>query len=250
MQAESRQTIAIIPAAGSGVRMGGVCKALLEIDGLSLVERSLMNIAASGLISRVLICVRDPDRRDFEALRLDRRYFDCQVDLVPGGEVRQASVRNALERLREDGAADEALLVLVHDAARCLVSSNLVRRCIDAAREFGAVTAAIPLVDSLKRAGSDLEVQESVPRENIWCVQTPQVFKFDLLYAAHRKSPCGSATDDASLVERLHAVRIVPGERLNFKVTTQEDLELARAVLVAGTEICPSGSCEAAARLS
>ena len=229
------ETIAIIPAAGSGVRMGGVPKALLKIGQLTVIELSLRSIIQSEVVSEVLICVREQDRLAFESLDLQSRYPGCPVTLVAGGEVRQASVFNGLEYIRKQHQVTSELCVLVHDAARCLVSSALVRRCVEGAQKWGAVTAAVPLTDSIKRAGTDMQVLESLERENIWCVQTPQVFGFDLLYAAHTQKQTATrssaATDDASLVEMLHSVKIVEGEKSNFKITTPEDLQLARCLL-------------------
>ena len=121
-------------------------------------------------------------------------------------------------------------IVAVHDAARCLVSSELVSRSIDGAIANRAVTAAVPLVDSLKRVDDSGKVVASVPREHLWLVQTLQVFSFELLVRAHTEGGA-EATDDASLVERFHPVMIVEGERRNLKITTPEDLLLARCLV-------------------
>lgn len=235
MQPSQLVTTAIIPAAGSGRRMGNAPKALLGIADCTIIERCIAGIAAGKMVSRMLISIREQDRASFEALELGKRFPDGEVILVRGGEMRQISVFNALSYLQREAKTPADSLILVHDAARCLVSGDLVRRCIEGACRWDAVTAAIPLVDSIKRAGADLQVEESPARENIWCVQTPQVFRFGLLYQAHvheiEQGRPASATDDSSLVEKFHAVRIVEGERLNFKITSQEDLQLARCLL-------------------
>ena len=120
--------------------------------------------------------------------------------------------------------------VAVHDCARALVSPELVSRVVADALEHGAAMAAVPVEDSLKRVTLHA-VDATVPRAGLWRAQTPQAFRRDWLEEAHRATK-GEATDDAALVEALgHPVRITPGDALNFKITTQRDLELAEAWL-------------------
>jgi 2-C-methyl-D-erythritol 4-phosphate cytidylyltransferase len=122
--------------------------------------------------------------------------------------------------------------VAVHDCARALVSPELVSRVVADALEHGASLAAVPLEDSLKRVALH-QVEQTVPRAGLWRAQTPQAFRRDWLEEAHRTVK-GVATDDAALVEALgHPVRITPGDSLNFKITTRQDLELAEAWLAA-----------------
>ena len=246
MSRGAAQVVAIVPAAGSGVRMGLGPKALLRINESTIVEHAIERIVASELVSRVIVCLRDEDRSAFGELDLGNRYRDCPVTLVTGGAVRQASVCNALLHLEAGGGIEGSDLILVHDAARCLVSPGLVRRCVEKAGKCGAVTAAVPLVDSIKRANLDMQVIESPSREDLWCVQTPQVFRFDLLLSAHKQGrqleQRSSATDDASLVERFHPVSIVEGERLNLKITTPEDLHLARCLMVNKSPLSSGGN--------
>jgi 2-C-methyl-D-erythritol 4-phosphate cytidylyltransferase len=219
--------VAIVPAAGNSQRMGGSKpKVLIELGGESVLKRTVRALASCPAIRCIIIAAR---ASDFETLRAET--CECtQVVFVEGGETRQHSVSNALDHIVKGGLITDRGLVLVHDAARCLVAPSLVADCIREARLSGAVTAAIPIVDSIKRVGADLEVEGSLDRAGLWAVQTPQVFRRDLIVKAHEGAD-RSATDDACLVEKFHKVRVVPGARSNFKITTPDDLELAAALL-------------------
>jgi 2-C-methyl-D-erythritol 4-phosphate cytidylyltransferase len=142
-------------------------------------------------------------------------------DLVPGGATRSESVRNALD------AAPEASVVVVHDAARPLVTVELVRRCLDALEGCDGVIAAIPVTDTVKVV-EDGSVIRTPDRGRLWAAQTPQVFRADVL----RRASGAEATDDASLVEALGGrVRVVEGAPENFKVTTPLDVRVAEMLL-------------------
>ena len=141
-------------------------------------------------------------------------------DMVAGGATRSESVRNAL------AAAPEATVVVVHDAARPLVTVELVRRCLDALEGCDGVIAALPVTDTIKEV-EDGWVVRTPERERLWAVQTPQVFRADALRDAG-----GDATDDASLVEANGGrVRVVDGAPENFKVTTPLDVRVAEMLL-------------------
>lgn len=198
-----------------------VPKVLMELQGESVLQRSLRALTEGAIFNRILVTFPLAFEAHFRALPLPDH-----VQLVPGGATRQESVRKGLQALHELGARDEDL-VAVHDAARCLLSPALVRRLLEAAAQHHAVTAALPVVDSLTRAEGERSVA-TVDRQGLWIVQTPQVFRFRLLQAAHRAGQDSEATDDASLVRALHPVMLVPGERRNFKLTTPEDYELAQ----------------------
>jgi 2-C-methyl-D-erythritol 4-phosphate cytidylyltransferase len=158
------------------------------------------------------------------------------VALVAGGEERQASVRAALDRV-EPGVE----LVLVHDGVRPFVPRRDLEAVVAAARRYGAATLALPVRETIKRAGAGAPtplVVETIPRHDLWAALTPQAFHRDLLARAHGAADRKVATDDATLVERLgHPVAIVPGWPGNLKVTRPEDLALAEALLARGG--CP-----------
>lgn len=141
-------------------------------------------------------------------------------DMVAGGETRSQSVRNALD------AAPEATIAVVHDAARPLVTADLVRRCLEALEGVDCAIAAIPVTDTVKEVDSG-RVVRTLERDRLWAVQTPQVFRADVLRRAG-----GEATDDAALVEAIGGtVRVVEGTPENFKVTTPLDVRVAEMLL-------------------
>lgn len=150
-----------------------------------------------------------------------------RVDWVAGGDARSESVRRAL------AVAPSADIVVIHDAARPFVTAELVRACI-APVEAGAdgATAAAPVTDTIKEADADGRVLRTLDRSRLWSIQTPQVFRGDVLRRALDSEELARATDDASLVESLGAdVRIVEGPAANFKITWPEDLDRAEALL-------------------
>jgi 2-C-methyl-D-erythritol 4-phosphate cytidylyltransferase len=226
------QVIALVPAAGSGTRMGRPgSKLLLELGGITLIERTLRALCASEYIRDVVLLLPAEERAKFEALDLAAAYAGRKIiHLVTGGATRQQSVLNGLEYCRSLAGDPDQTYIAVHDGARCLVSREIIDRTIEAAFKHGAVTAAVPSADSLKKADGEGRVLHSIDRGGVWAVQTPQVFKFSLLLEAHHRGAEG-ATDDAALVEAIHPVFVVEGARGNFKVTTPEDYELARRLV-------------------
>jgi 2-C-methyl-D-erythritol 4-phosphate cytidylyltransferase len=152
--------------------------------------------------------------------------FDDVINVVPGGDTRQQSVRAGVEALEGAG------IVVVHDGARPLVTPQLIAQGVEIAREHGAAICATPARDTIKQVEGDPPViRATIDRDGIWLAQTPQVFARDLLLRAHAQS-AAAATDDAFLVEALgHAVRVYDGGTWNMKVTSQEDLVVAEALL-------------------
>jgi 2-C-methyl-D-erythritol 4-phosphate cytidylyltransferase len=206
--------VGIVPAAGRGERLGGqVPKALVVCAGKPLLDWSLDVLGA--VCDRVVVAV-PPGSED-------------GPDRVAGGESRSESVRNAL------AAAPEATVAVVHDAARPLVTVELVRECV-AAVEAGwdGAVAAAPVTDTIKEAGEGLRVERTLDRSRLWSIQTPQAFAADVLRRA-LDAPAGvlaAATDDAMLVEAAGgSVRIVAAPPENLKVTGPLDLERAEALL-------------------
>jgi 2-C-methyl-D-erythritol 4-phosphate cytidylyltransferase len=159
-----------------------------------------------------------------------RRFALKKVSRVlPGGEERQDSVYRGLQALR--GKAD---WVMIHDGVRPFVSPELIRQVLSEARRWKAVVAALPAGETVKEGSPENEVVRTVERNRLWMVQTPQAFEYPLVWRAHEEARREGfrGTDDASLVERLGIpVKILQGSRLNFKITTPEDLVLAEALL-------------------
>ena len=207
---------ALVPAAGEGVRLGRGPKALVELCGKSLLERAVG--AFEGHVDEVMVAVSASMRETVEA-RLEGR-----VKLVAGGATRQASVLNLLE-------ATDADLVLIHDAARPFLSSDVIKAVTAETERAGAVSVVTPVADTL----IELATGDPVDRQRLRAVQTPQGFRRALLLEAHHHalSQKVEATDDAGLVRLLgHPVALVEGSGWLMKVTTPADLELARALAV------------------
>jgi 2-C-methyl-D-erythritol 4-phosphate cytidylyltransferase len=168
-----------------------------------------------------------------DVLAWRRRLRECRKvrAVVAGGEERQASVARGLAAVPPTAA-----LILVHDGVRPCITPGLVRRVIEGTRAHGAAVAALPVAETLKR-GAEGWVKETIPRDGLWAIQTPQGFRAELLREAHRRAAADRivGTDDAALVERLGApVRLVPGLPGNLKITRPEDLPLARRALALG----------------
>jgi len=223
---------AVIVAAGSGTRMGGLDKLFTEVAGRPLLAHAIAAFQECDAVERIVLVLAAENVERGQA-RARAQGFSKVCAVVPGGKRRQDSVRIGLEAL---GGCE---YVAVHDGGRPLVSVELIERGLAAARETGAAVPAVPLVDTVKEASADGIVVRTLDRSRLWAAQTPQVFRHDLLARAHREvtsDPSASLragyTDDASMLEALGVpVRLFPGERRNIKVTTFEDLELVRAYL-------------------
>lgn len=218
----------IIPSAGASVRMGaGRPKVFREILGRTVIERTLEAVGA-GLPGAIVVVAGRPEyREDYE------RTFGAlgiPAFFAAGGATRQESVGLALNFIAENCSPGGRDIVLVHDAARCLASPELFRAALAAGREYGAATAAVPVVDTLLLVDDDSFGVGNIDRSGVFSVQTPQVFHWSIISEAHAV-PASGATDDASLAARLHKVRIFPGERTNIKITTPEDMDIAVSIL-------------------
>jgi len=217
---------AIIVAAGSGTRMAGADKLFTEVAGQPLLAHAIAPFQECASIERIVLVMAPLNLKRGRDL-VERYGFTKATALVKGGERRQDSVRLGLEAL---GGCD---YVAVHDGARPLVTPELIARGLEAARETGAAAPAIPIADTVKEAGPNGIVLRTLDRSRLWAVQTPQVFRYDLLLRAHREITA-DVTDDAAMVEALgEPVRLFEGSRANIKVTTVEDLTLIEALTAA-----------------
>jgi 2-C-methyl-D-erythritol 4-phosphate cytidylyltransferase/2-C-methyl-D-erythritol 2,4-cyclodiphosphate synthase len=220
----------IIAAGGRGVRLASaVPKQLLVIGGKSLLTRSIEAFAAEPLVTEIVVVV-PADVAD----EARGHVPDCPgvaMTIVAGGGRRQDSVARGFRAL-----STRAEVVLVHDAARAFVTRPVIARTIDAARRYGAAIAALAARDTIRRARDDAGrpvVAETLPREEIFLAQTPQGFRREVLEAAVALGESGvEATDEAALAERAgFQVHLVEGESRNVKVTTSDDLAVARALV-------------------
>jgi 2-C-methyl-D-erythritol 4-phosphate cytidylyltransferase / 2-C-methyl-D-erythritol 2,4-cyclodiphosphate synthase len=221
---------AIIAAAGRGARFGASGpKQLLTLGGRPILQRSVDAFLRSALIHDIVVAL-PPDVAAAPPGYLRREGE--RVEVVEGGERRQDSVARAFARV-----ADRADIIVIHDAARPLVSQELIRRTIEAAAETGAAVAAVRAHDTVKRGDAEGFITATLPREEIFLAQTPQAFRADVLRDALAIGAKGvAATDEAALAERAgHRVRLVEGERRNLKITTPDDLAMAERLLAAGS---------------
>lgn len=221
---------ALIPAAGSGSRMGGdLPKQYLPLLGRPMLYHSVKALCAAAEIGQVYVVLSQGDR---QFARFDWQEFaDRLVPLYCGGETRAASVFNGL--LAAHDAITAADWVLVHDAARpCLGQAELGRLLTELAGDVTGGLLAVPVADTLKRADRDAYVMQTEPRDNLWLAQTPQMFRYRVLLEALRSLDPAAATDEARAVERLGLKpRLVMGDSRNLKVTYPHDLALAELIL-------------------
>lgn len=220
---------AILLCGGRGARLGaGADKPLVPLAGRPLFAWSLEALERAPAIAGIVIV--GPAARLRAALAPTGVAATKVVAWCEGGAERQESVANGLKSLPR-----EFDLVVVHDAARALVTPELIARCAADAMQHGAAIAAAPMEDTIKRVTLGV-VETTVPRANLWRVQTPQAFRRDWLEAAHAAATA-TATDDAGLVEALgKPVRITASDARNFKITTAADLALAEAWLASHCE--------------
>lgn len=210
--------------------MGGADKLFAPLAGRPLLAHSLDAFQRCPAVERIVLVLSEGNRRQGEAL-VEGGGFSKVEAICLGGERRQDSVRAGLSTLEGLGPPD---WVVVHDGARPLVTPALIEAGLAAACETGAAACAVPVQDTVKEVDERGLVRRTLDRERLWLVQTPQVFRYDMLREAHERARA-DATDDAWLVEALgQRVRLYMGSRRNLKVTTPEDLALAEALL--GTE--------------
>lgn len=223
------QAAVIIPAAGSGSRMGlKDPKQFLALAGVPMLVRTILVFEQVPTIVEIVVAASAEHLNRVQAL-IDE-YGLKRVKVVAGGIERQDSVANGLAALGPD-----INLVLVHDGARPLISSQIVEKCLEAVAEHGAAMVAIPAKDTLKKVDSDNIITATMDRRGVWQAQTPQGARISLLkeamLAAGRDGFIG--TDEAALLERINCpVMVVPGSEKNIKITTPEDLQLAEAILM------------------
>ncbi len=220
----------IIPAAGRGVRMGGSRrKQLIELDGRAVLLRTLDVFNASPDVDLIVAAV-DPEDTETTPEFFRSGGISKPVRIVSGGKERQDSVRNCLEAV----SGESADLIAIHDAVRPFITGALLHSVLLASLQTGAAIAAVRAKETIKRSCSGQTIDATVPRDELWVAQTPQVFHLSILKAAYdRALETGMiATDDAGLVECLGVkISIVEGDYDNIKITTPEDIALAGLIL-------------------
>ena len=216
---------AVIVAAGSASRMGGIDKVMAQLKGEPMIARTVRSFQQSEVIREIVIVTR----QDLvEPIRRLCAHMEKVKAVIVGGSSRQESVEAGLQAI-----SGSIRLVAVHDGARPLISQAVIDRTVRAAHTYGAAVPAIPVKDTVKAVAGGL-VTATPDRSMLRAVQTPQVFDLDLLKGALKKAREENAqvTDDSSAVERLGmGVKIVEGDEKNLKVTTPMDLKVAELLL-------------------
>lgn len=231
-----RGTVAVIPAAGSGIRMGGDrAKQFLELGGRPLLAVTLKPFQLCGKVEAVILVVPSEEVDYCREEIVERFALDKVRKVVPGGERRQDTVRLGIQATNGDYD-----LVLIHDGVRPLIHRRLLEEVLEAARTHRAVITGLPARETVKEADSTGRVLKTVDREKVWLVQTPQVFRYEDIFQAHEtalREGWEEATDDAFLVERLGVpVHVIEGSEDNIKITTPHDLEMAQILMKNNTK--------------
>ena len=215
---------AVVPAGGTGTRMGGtVPKQFLELNGKPILYYTLKTLQDCGIISELILVV--PEKEYDNACTDWLGKPEIVTKVVVGGEKRQDSVYNGFCEL-----SPQTEIVLVHDGVRPFLSHQMIQESVDAAREYGAAITAIPVNDTIKRVDDSGLVSQTVDRDGLWRVQTPQVFRYELLQEAFKKANSEKfyGTDEGTLIEHLgKPVKVVEGSEQNIKITRPEDLRLS-----------------------
>lgn len=231
-----KRTAAIVLAAGQGKRMqSAVAKQYLLLDGEPVVCHALRAFEESEVEGIVL--VTGADEIEYCRREIVEKYgFKKVIDVVAGGKERYHSVYEGLRAL--DGILLREGIVLIHDGARPMVTEDIIVRTIEAAQNFGACVAAMPVKDTIKVADPEQFAQVTPDRSTLWQIQTPQTFRYDLVFGAYQKLLSDAhnqkgITDDAMVVEKMCSgrVKLVEGSYENMKVTTPEDMIVAESLL-------------------
>lgn len=230
VQRNRRRVAALIVAAGEGRRMGTHrTKAFVPLKGVPILVYAIQPFEACSSIQSLYLVLRKQDLQSWHQEILEKFPFKKTKPPVAGGLRRQDSVRLGLESIRED-----IDIVLIHDGARPFVDASMLERLLDKMEEAQAAVVAVPAKETMKIVSSHSRVLETPAREVLWHIQTPQAFDYRIIVEAHHKAVEDGivATDDSTLVERLGIpVTVVQGSYKNIKITTPEDLIIARALI-------------------
>ena len=225
------KTVAIIPAAGSGVRMGTPqAKQFLDLCGKPLLAVTLERFQVCSSIDGVILVVPSGDMDYCQKEIVDRYDLEKVRKVVAGGERRQDSVRLGLE-----ATEGQYEWVLIHDGVRPFIDSSLIEVVVKAVQQEGAVITALPAKETVKQVDDNGLIIKTYNRKQVYLVQTPQAFRYDDIMAAHQKALLENwdeMTDDALLVEKMGIpVKVIPGSENNIKVTTPHDLEYVKFLM-------------------
>lgn len=220
---------AIIPAAGKGQRFGSpINKQFVDLGGRPLLYHTIRAFQLSEIVDEIVLVVPEAWLSEISQIFIEQFQFSKISQIVAGGKERFESVARGLGQINS-----LAEIVLVHDGVRPFVSTEIIFDSVKACKKYGAVAVAVPVKDTIKEV-SDGVVKQTLDRSGLWSIQTPQVFRVDLLRKAYSMLPelTQSITDDAMLVEALsYPVQIIMGDYRNIKITSPDDLPLAEFFL-------------------
>lgn len=226
---KKRSCAAVIVAAGSGSRMGSAtAKQFMEIDGMPVLAYTLDAFERTKEIDYIIIVTRKCDIPECREI-VSRFGYTKTAKIVTGGDTRQESVLCGIEAL--DDSTD---YVAIHDGARCLITPEMIKSVLDEAKKTGAASAGVPVKNTIKQVDNNNRIVSSPDRSALWQAQTPQIFKSGLYRAAayYAKKEGYKATDDNSLLEHAGgSVTMVDCGYMNIKITTPEDIAIAKALL-------------------
>ena len=221
---------AIILAGGSGSRIttSAIPKQFIEIDGMSILERTLRVFTTYRGIDRFIVVV--PDTYIGLVSKMAKRIAVSALEVIPGGPTRQASSKNAVTHIAKSGKPDD--IVIIHDAARVFITHDIIERGIQTMELHEAATAAIRCQDTMMYASDEGLNSPPLSRDGLWMIQTPQIFRLRIIKKAHQETNQTNAGDDASLVLEL-GMPVIPflGSSSNLKITTDDDLRWAKEQL-------------------
>lgn len=225
------KAVAVIPSAGAGMRMGGDrAKQFLKLEERPLLALTLEKFQSSPAIDGIILVSPSEDVEYCKKSIIDKYNFNKVKKVIAGGKRRQDSVRLGIE-----ASEGEYGLVLIHDGVRPFIDTGLIQRAVDAAMENRAVITALPAKETAKKVGEGGFVIKTYERKLLWLVQTPQVFRYEDIMAAHQKALVegwDEVTDDALLIEKVGIpVKVILGSEYNIKVTTPHDMKLARLLI-------------------
>jgi 2-C-methyl-D-erythritol 4-phosphate cytidylyltransferase len=215
---------AVIVAAGESQRMDGIDKMFIMLGRKPALGRVLDTFQNCQKIDQIVAVMHEKNIEECRQMVAAHRWYKV-TDICLGAKRRQDSVAEGLKRIKK------ADWVVIHDGARPLVTIDLIERGLEAAKETGAAAAAVPVTDTIKQVTDGEIVRQTLSRQNLRAIQTPQVFRFDIIKNTY-KFAAGDVTDDATLVEKAgFKVKLYTGSYANIKITTPEDIAMAQVLL-------------------
>lgn len=219
----------VIVAAGTGSRMKkDINKQFIKLNNKEIVAHTIDKFYNSENIDDIVVVIRE-DEEEYFNKNIKEKYGFTNIKVAHGGNERQDSVFNGIKMLKK-----ECDVVLIHDGARPFVTDDIIRRSINEANEHNAIVVGVKVKDTIKVVSDNGNIVDTPNRSYLWAVQTPQVFKYDIITKAYEDAYNNNyyGTDDAMLVERIgYNVKMIEGSYNNIKITTQEDLEFGEQIL-------------------